>query len=233
MNFHKCDKALARETNNYQHTQSLPSSTYPSSHYPHAKETIIQTAYSIGFTCLCILYEWKHRIYNIFFCVMHPPFALTVLLSCTQPLWGENPLWTVTRLSALTRGPAQIQVGHICLHLALAPWHLTRQPGAASRSEGWVHFAALVSIPSLPLIYKLLWPWLYFLPYGNPELFMRSHNGIFDIFLLSIDIDVCNICRYSLDKYKLRKWTLLSKKCASNYNYLYKYPLNPIIQSIC
>lgn len=214
-------------------THPKPPFVPPSSHYPHEKETIIQTAYIIGFTCLCILYKRKHRIYDTFFCVMCPPFALTVLLFCTQPLWDQKPLCTVTRLSALTRGPAQIQVGHIRLHLALAPWHLTRQPGAASRSEGWVHFAALVSIPSFPLIYMVLWPWLYFLPYGNPELSVRSHNGIFDTFLLAIDIGVCNICRYSLDKYKLRKWTLLFKKCASNYNYIYKYPLNPIIQSIC
>ena len=88
--------------------------------YPPANKTIIQNAYSISFNGLCALYKWKYKIYNIFFCVKCSPFVQTVLLSCTQLLWDQKPLSTVTRFSVLTQGPAQIQVGYIWLYLALA-----------------------------------------------------------------------------------------------------------------
>lgn len=144
--------------------------------YPLANKTIIQTAYSISFNCLCALYKWKHKIYNIFFCVMCSPFVQTVLLCCTQLLWDQKPLCTVIRFSVLTQGPAQIQVGHIWLHLALALDISVGSPELPPGLGGRYTLLPWSAPLAFPHSYLLLWLLLYVLPYETSELFTCSHK---------------------------------------------------------
>ena len=88
----------------------------------------------------------------------------TVLLSCTQRLWDQKPLSTVTRFSVPTQGPAQIQVGHIWLHLALALDISVCSPELPPGLGGRYTLLPWSAPPAFPHSYLLLWLLLHVLP---------------------------------------------------------------------